>query len=58
VRVPLIDHRLVDFLFTLPGAVKLNRRQPKPLLTLPLQGMIPDACFHRQKRGSELPFSV
>jgi asparagine synthase (glutamine-hydrolysing) len=58
VRVPLLDHVLVEHLFTLPGSYKIDGEQPKPLLTRPLKGGIPDACAFRPKRGFELPFAV
>ena len=58
IRVPLIDHNLVEFLFTLPGRCKLDPRLPKPLLTTPLRNLLPPECVHRPKRGFELPFKV
>jgi asparagine synthase (glutamine-hydrolysing) len=58
VRVPLVDHQLVEFLFTLPGGCKLDHPQPKPLLTRSLDGLLPDECVRRPKRGFELPFAV
>lgn len=58
VRVPLIDHKLVEFLFTLPGRYKLDARRPKPLLTTTLRNLLPPECVHRPKMGFELPFKV
>jgi asparagine synthase (glutamine-hydrolysing) len=58
VRVPLIDHRLVEVLFSLPGRMRLNSTQPKPLLTVPLKDLIPRECIYRPKRGFELPLQV
>ena len=57
VRVPLIDPRLVEFTFQLPGAWKLEDTVPKPLLTRALGTALPDVCVHRPKRGFELPFA-
>jgi asparagine synthase (glutamine-hydrolysing) len=56
VRVPLIDHKLVELIFSLPGRCRIVAGQPKSLLTLPLQDMLPDECVHRRKMGFELPF--
>lgn len=56
VRVPLIDPELVSLVMALPGRLKLGKRPPKPLLTRPLEGLIPYECVHRVKRGFELPF--
>ena len=58
VRVPLLDHKLVEYIFSLPGDRKLNSHQPKPLLTYSMNGDIPSECVHRPKRGFELPFAI
>lgn len=58
VRVPLIDHKLVEFLFSLPGSIKVDKDIPKPLLTKALGGAIPAECVFRPKRGFELPFEL
>ncbi|HEX3320301.1 MAG TPA: asparagine synthase (glutamine-hydrolyzing) [Terriglobales bacterium] len=56
VRVPLIDHRLVEQAFAVPGSAKLNSGTPKPLLVEALGGALPQEIVHRQKRGFTLPF--
>jgi asparagine synthase (glutamine-hydrolysing) len=56
VRVPLIDHVLAEKLMAMPGAWKLNRRTPKPLLVGALGGSLPEQIVHRPKRGFTLPF--
>jgi len=56
VRVPLIDHLLVERALALPGKWKLNGDSPKPLLTGAVPGLLPDAIVHRPKRGFTLPF--
>lgn len=58
VRVPLIDTMLVEFCFNVPGKRKVENGQPKPLLTRPLNDILPRACVHRPKRGFELPFRL
>jgi asparagine synthase (glutamine-hydrolysing) len=55
-RVPLIDHRLAEKMFDLPGEWKLNSQTPKPLLVRALQGNLPEAIVRRPKRGFTLPF--
>ncbi len=55
-RVPLIDHRLAEKLFSLPGSWKLSNHTLKPLLVGALQGALPDQIVHRPKRGFTLPF--
>lgn len=56
VRVPLIDHKLAEKLFALPGNWKLDAGTPKPLLVGALHGELPDQIVHRRKRGFTLPF--
>ena len=56
VRVPLLDHKLARFLFTLPGRWKLDDRTPKPLLVGATGGTLPDAVVRRAKQGFTLPF--
>ena len=58
VRVPLIDHKLVEYIFTLPGKCKVDPSLPKPLLTRALGSALPDECVQRPKRGFDLPFEI
>ncbi len=55
VRVPLLDHVLVERVMEIPGALKLRRGMNKPLLRLAAHG-IPSAALDRQKMGFVLPF--
>jgi asparagine synthase (glutamine-hydrolysing) len=56
VRVPLIDHKVVEYLFTLPGNLKVNAHVPKYLLIKATEDLLPDEVVHRSKRGFTLPF--
>jgi len=56
VRVPLIDHRLAEQTMRLPGAWKVGKSGPKPLLVGALGGTLPDSIVQRPKRGFTLPF--
>ena len=53
-RVPLIDHCLVEQLFTVPGTLKVDPRIPKHLLVGAVGGL-PQEIVHRTKRGFTLP---
>ncbi len=57
VRVPYLDHKLVEFVSALPGRLKLDRKTPKPLLVSSLGTPLPDEVVYRPKRGFNLPFS-
>ncbi len=56
VRVPLIDHKLVEYLFTIPGHVKISRSGPKYLLVQAVKGLLPHEVVYRPKRGFTFPF--
>jgi asparagine synthase (glutamine-hydrolysing) len=56
VRVPLLDHELVDLVTALPDAYKQSGRTPKCLLVDSLDGLLPDDIVHRPKQGFTLPF--
>ncbi|HEY0004469.1 MAG TPA: asparagine synthase (glutamine-hydrolyzing) [Pyrinomonadaceae bacterium] len=57
VRVPLLDHLLLEELMRLPGSVKLDSRLPKPLLVRSLPESLPSAVTHGPKRGFVLPYA-
>lgn len=54
-RVPLIDHKLVERMLAIPGAVKLHPTLPKHLLVKAV-GDLPHEIVERPKQGFELPF--
>ncbi|MFQ5663086.1 MAG: asparagine synthase (glutamine-hydrolyzing) [Terriglobia bacterium] len=56
VRVPFLDHRLVEAVLALPGTAKANGRVPKPLLVGSLPRALPAEIVRRPKRGFTLPF--
>jgi asparagine synthase (glutamine-hydrolysing) len=56
IRVPLIDHCLVEQLLALPGAWKMDGHTPKNLLVRAVGGALPYEIVHRRKRGFSLPF--
>jgi asparagine synthase (glutamine-hydrolysing) len=58
VRVPLLDHRLVEYVMGLSDAVKRPGDRPKRLLVESLGTPLPEACVNRPKRGFVLPFDL
>ncbi|MEO7190496.1 MAG: asparagine synthase (glutamine-hydrolyzing) [Vicinamibacterales bacterium] len=58
VRVPLLDHRLVEHLMGLPDAAKDFGAIPKGLLIDSLGEPLPAVCTNRPKRGFVLPFDL
>ena len=55
VRVPLLDHVLVEKVLRVPGPLKLSGAGNKPLLTAAVPGL-PRNAIHRSKMGFTLPF--
>ncbi len=55
-RVPFLDHRLVEFLFTLPVHYKLHQGETKVLLREASKGLLPESIRRRQdKLGYQAP---
>jgi asparagine synthase (glutamine-hydrolysing) len=55
VRVPFLDHKIVDFAFTLPVNYKIEGKQRKKILKDAFKDMLPEELFHRKKQGFEVP---
>lgn len=55
IRVPLLDHVLVEYLASLPGDWKLNKMTTKYIFRAALEGLLPDTIVHRGKQGYSLP---
>ena len=51
VRVPFVDHALVESVFPLPGRLKIGMGQNKRLLRRALRTRLPSAHFRAPKRG-------
>jgi asparagine synthase (glutamine-hydrolysing) len=56
-RVPLLDHRLVEFVSTIPGHLKMRGKELKWLLRRALRGRVPDEILDRPKQGFGPPVS-
>jgi asparagine synthase (glutamine-hydrolysing) len=55
VRLPFLDHHLVDFVFSLPSEWKLKNGERKSLLKESYKNQLPNELLHRKKRGFEVP---
>lgn len=54
-RVPLLDHRVVEFAARLPTAFKVRGGETKPLLRKILYGLVPRKLLDRPKMGFGIP---
>ncbi len=54
-RVPFLDHRLVEYVFRLPGRWKVKGRTTKYLLKKSLEGVLPAATLYKPKHGFAVP---
>lgn len=55
VRPPFLDHRLIEFAATIPGALKIRAGREKHILKEAVRGLIPQPVIDRRKEGFVLP---
>jgi len=54
-RVPLLDHRVIEFAWRLPPSLLSDRRAGKRILRQLLHRLVPRELVDRSKRGFEIP---
>ena len=52
-RVPFLDHKLVEYVLTIPEEILVNTSSTKPLLKKVARSHIPDQIIDRKKQGFE-----
>jgi asparagine synthase (glutamine-hydrolysing) len=55
VRVPILDHRIVEFACTVPFHLKYRRGISKRLVKRAFRGILPEAILAQRKRGFSIP---
>lgn len=58
VRVPILDHELVNWMSGLPPTLKLKGREGKYIFKKALQPSLPDDILYRQKMGFAVPLAT
>jgi asparagine synthase (glutamine-hydrolysing) len=54
-RVPFLDHPLVEFMANVPGRLKIKGRQKKAFLKRAFSTDLPEEILHRKKSGFSIP---
>lgn len=54
-RVPLLDHKIVEFAFSIPEDFKLKGYTTKWFFKKSMEGILPDEIIYRQKEGFSIP---
>jgi asparagine synthase (glutamine-hydrolysing) len=54
-RVPLLDHRIVEFALNLPAHMKLQRGKTKVILRKAMEGILPPNVLSKPKQGFSIP---
>jgi asparagine synthase (glutamine-hydrolysing) len=57
-RVPFLDHKLVEFAAGLPDRAKVHGGRGKALLRKAMKGVLPETILHRPKKGFPVPLST
>jgi asparagine synthase (glutamine-hydrolysing) len=55
VRVPFLDHSIVDFAFSLPQEYKINGNIKKRIVQDAFRNFLPNELYNRPKHGFEVP---
>lgn len=55
VRVPFLDHEVVEFAFQLPAESKINEQMKKRIIQDAFRELLPEELYKRPKKGFEVP---
>lgn len=58
VRVPLIDHQLVEYMFGIPSELKMDKGVSKKLLVEAVDNLLPQEILQREKQGFIFPLKM
>lgn len=58
VRVPFLDHRVVELAMKMAGKMKIHQGKTKYILKETFRGILPKSLYRRPKAGFEVPISL
>lgn len=58
VRVPMLDHKVVEYAFSLPGRLKMRGSRGKVVLLNTFRHILPKSLIQRPKMGFEMPINA
>jgi len=56
IRAPLLDHKLIEYIATIPGKLKVDKNIPRKLEVKALGDLLPEEVVYRTPAGFVLPF--
>src|SRR5262249_17049665 len=56
-RVPLLDHKLAEFVVRIPSSLKMRGQETKHILKRAVRGLVPDEILERPKQGFGVPIA-
>jgi asparagine synthase (glutamine-hydrolysing) len=56
-RVPLLDHKLIEFVTKIPAALKLKGLETKYIFKRAMKGLVPESILNRPKQGFGVPIN-
>jgi asparagine synthase (glutamine-hydrolysing) len=54
-RVPLLDHKLIEFVTRIPASMKMKGLETKHVFKRAMRGLVPDEILERPKQGFGVP---
>lgn len=55
IRVPFLDHHIIEFAMQMPQHLKIKNGEPKYILKKALEGLVPNEFLYRKKQGFCVP---
>ncbi len=57
-RVPILDHKLVEFAATIPASLKIKDGISKYIFKRSMRGILPEEILHKRKQGFSIPLET